>query len=60
MSEPITHKEMDIIWLFIIEEQVTLNQLHIWCVCSLKKINDKLSFSVIIAYVQSNYMCPGV
>ena len=30
MSEPITHKNTDITWLFIIKKQVTLIPLHIW------------------------------
>ena len=52
MSEPITHIDTD-----NLKEQVTLIPLHIWCVLftCLKEMMYE-----IIAYVQCNYMCPGV
>ena len=57
MSEPITHIDTDNYMTIHLKEQDTLIPLHIWCVFFTRL---KEMMYEIIAYVQSNYMCPGV
>ena len=61
MSEPITHMDTD--------NYITIHRkgtsyfdpiTNYVCLVHSFKRNDELSFIVIIAYVQCNYMCPGV
>ena len=60
-SEPITHMDTDN-YIKIHRKGTSYFDPVEYLVCLVHsfKRNDELSFIVIIAYVQCNYMCPGV